>query len=228
MFKYPFDIVESFWSKLADTLNNAQHYSPEIESFHKSEENFIVSFLKDKNSNILELGCGTGRLLKLLKSNGFNKLYGIDISENMIKICRKSLTNSITLLQHDFRTRLPFESDFFDTVLFVGNTLANVDRPDLTFKEVERILKKDGKLVIGCFNADYMTDEIVKNYYGKLPKPFKLKRFDKKNKTVYIGSLFAHWITEKDLRKLIESSGLKVDSIQKKGIGLIAVARKLS
>jgi len=226
MFKYPFEVVEKFWSKLAETLNNAQHYSGEVEDFHKDEEEFILSFLKDKDLKILELGCGTGRLLKTLSNNGFSKIYGIDISEKMIQICRKSLSNSILLLQHDFRTRLPFESNFFDSILFIGNTLANVDRPDLVFKEARRILKINGKFIIGCFNAKYMTDKIVKNYYGKLPKPFELKKFDKRTKTVYIGSLFAHWVTEKELKNLIKKSGLKAVSIQKKGIGLIAVAKK--
>lgn len=227
MFKYSFIKVENFWSKLSETLNDAQHYHYEIENFHKTEEDSITSHLKNKNSNILELSCGTGRLLKLLNGNDFNKIYGIDISQKMIKICRKSLPSSIVLLQHDFRTRLPFESNFFDFILFVGNTLANVDRLDLVFKEVNRVLKNDGKLIIGCFNAECMTDEIVKSYYGKLPETHKLKRFDKKSKTVYIGSLFAHWVTESELKKLIEKAGFKLVSIQKKGIGLIGIAKKL-
>lgn len=225
MFKYPFEVVEDFWNKMAETLNVAQHYSNEIESFHKVEEDFILSKLKDKNLKILELGCGTGRLLKVLANNGFSKLYGIDISEKMIQTCRKSLTNHIILLQHDFRTRLPFDSGSFDSVLFVGNTLANVDRLDIVLKEVHRILNKSGILIVGCFDAEHMTNEVVKNYYGKLPRPFELKKFDKKSKTVYIGNLFAHWITEKELKKLIKDSGLKVDSIQHKGIGLTAIAR---
>jgi ubiquinone/menaquinone biosynthesis C-methylase UbiE len=226
VFKYSFEVIENYWSKLAETLNEAQHYSKEIEDFHKSEEKFIKSFIKNKNSKILELGCGTGRLLKILNDNGFTKLYGIDISSKMVEICRKSLPDSIVLLQHDFRIRLPFESNFFDLILFVGNTLANVDRLDLVFKEVHRILKIDGNIIIGCLNAEHMTDKIVKNYYGKLPKPVELKKFDKKSKRVYIGNIFAHWLIENELEDLIEKSGLKLVSIQKKGIGLIAVTKK--
>jgi len=226
VFKYTFEVIENYWSKLAETLNEAQRYSKEIEDFHKIEEEFIKFFKKNKNSKILELGCGTGRILKFLNDNGFTKLYGIDISSKMIEICRKSLPNSIVLLQHDFRTRLPFESNFFDLILFVGNTLANVDRLNLVFKEVHRVLKNNGDIIVGCLNAEHMTDKIVKNYYGKLPKPVEFKKFDEKSKTVYIGKIFAHWLTENELKDLIEKSGLKLVSIQRKGIGLIAVAKK--
>jgi ubiquinone/menaquinone biosynthesis C-methylase UbiE len=225
MFKYSFEDVEKFWNNVSETLNKAQHFYPKIKSFHEYEEKLITSLLKDKDSKILELGCGTGRILKLLKSKGFNGIYGIDASRIMIKICREN-SRSIVLLQRDFRTRLPFEENFFDFIMLVGNTLANVDSPNLVFKEVCRVLNPNGKFIIGCFNADFMTDKLVKNYYGKLPKPIELKRFDKKTKTVYIGNLFSRWVTENELKKLIEKSGLKVDSIQKKGIGLIAIAKK--
>lgn len=49
----------------------------------------ILSFMSsNKNTRILELGCGTGRLAKLLVNNGYKKYTGVDISEVAInKAC---------------------------------------------------------------------------------------------------------------------------------------------
>jgi len=226
MFKYSFEDVEKFWNNVSENLNKFQHLCPQIERFHKYEEKFIMHTLKNKNSDILDLGCGTGRILKLLKENGFNRISVVDSSRIMIKICRNNF-DSIIFIQKDFRTKLPFKENFFEFVILAGSTLNNIDKPDLVFKEVYRVLDKNGKFIVSCFNADFMTEKLVKSYYGKLPKPIELKRFDKKTKTVYIGNLFSHWFNENELKDLIKKSGLKVDSIQKKGIGLIAIAKKV-
>jgi len=48
----------------------------------------------DIKDNILEVGCGTGRVLKALLENG-NKVTGVDVSDEMLKIAEKNLESSI-------------------------------------------------------------------------------------------------------------------------------------
>lgn len=58
----------------------------------KKETSFIVSRLKGKNSQkILDIGVGNGRILDVLakKSNKKSAIFGIDISDKMVKICKK-------------------------------------------------------------------------------------------------------------------------------------------
>ena len=226
-FKYPFELLEKCWDRVAEIWDSIWHSNVKIENFHKDEEKFIISYIKKKNSKILELGCGTGRVLRTLYENDFTKLYGIDVSSRMIGKCRQILPNSVVLLQHDFRTRLPFESNFFDFILITGNTLTSsgVDYPDLVLKEVRRVLKNNGTLICGEYNAKFM-EQFIEKYYKRFPKGFEFKRFDRKTKTVYIGDVFSHWVTERELKNLIENSGLKMISIHKNGIGLIAVAKE--
>jgi len=45
---------------------------------------------KDKELNILDIGCGLGQLLNDLKNRGFKNLYGIDINEESIVTCKKN------------------------------------------------------------------------------------------------------------------------------------------
>ncbi|MBW8051157.1 MAG: class I SAM-dependent methyltransferase [Cytophagales bacterium] len=41
-----------------------------------------------KNINVIDAGCGTGGLMRYLKSNGYDNVKGIDISEYAVEICR--------------------------------------------------------------------------------------------------------------------------------------------
>ncbi|MBL0024752.1 MAG: class I SAM-dependent methyltransferase [Saprospiraceae bacterium] len=49
-------------------------------------ENVINKNILDKNSNILDIGCGTGSFLFHLKKLGFYNTYGIDISQEQINV----------------------------------------------------------------------------------------------------------------------------------------------
>lgn len=51
---------------------------------------FYLEYAADFGSPILELGCGTGRVLVPLVKAGF-EVYGVDISENMLEICQESV-----------------------------------------------------------------------------------------------------------------------------------------
>lgn len=48
---------------------------------------FYLDFAKQCQPPILELACGTGRVLIPLAKAGF-KIYGVDICENMLEVCR--------------------------------------------------------------------------------------------------------------------------------------------
>lgn len=44
---------------------------------------------KDKNINILDMGCGFGSLIYTLKQNGYKNLKGIDLSEGQVKVAHE-------------------------------------------------------------------------------------------------------------------------------------------
>ncbi|MEM5778217.1 MAG: class I SAM-dependent methyltransferase [Candidatus Aenigmatarchaeota archaeon] len=196
MFKYSTKTLEKVWNFTSNFWEELPSTSPnkKIEKFHKLEERFIVNFAKkyDKNIKILDLGCGTGRCLKVLRDNGFKKLFGIDISSKMLSKAKSKLSNSAILLKHDFRTKLPFETNYFDIILIAGNTLTSggLIESDIALKQAYRVLKKNGFLIVGSYNAKFMTEDFVKRYYGNFPKELQFKRFDKKAKTVYLGYYF--------------------------------------
>jgi ubiquinone/menaquinone biosynthesis C-methylase UbiE len=66
---------------------------------------FYLEHAQNFGSPILELACGTGRVLPPLAEAGY-KIYGVDISEYMLAICRRKveemgLQGRVRLVQAD-------------------------------------------------------------------------------------------------------------------------------
>ena len=82
----------------------------------------------NKNSKILDVGCGKGYFLydfKEILNDPY--VYGIDISEYAIKNCKEEIREN---LQIGNATKLPWEDNFFDLVISI-NTLHNLYNFDL-------------------------------------------------------------------------------------------------
>ncbi|MBS3171276.1 methyltransferase domain-containing protein [Candidatus Woesearchaeota archaeon] len=154
--------------------------------------------LKD-NIKILDVGCGTGdSLIYLYNKNQKLKLFGIDISKNMLKIARKKLGNKAILKFSDVE-KIQFENNFFDYVI---NTEAfhHFPNPNKAIKEMSRVLKKKGKLII--------TDI---NFYSNFIH-WLFKKIEPGHVKIY---------NEKEFQKAFEKNKLKV--IKQKRIGLFAI-----
>lgn len=109
---------------------------------------------------ILDHGCGTGLLGEFLDE----KLYGVDFSENMLKMAKRK---GMEVRQADLE-KLPYKNDEFDFVLSF-TSLQNVENPDQAIKEVKRVLKKNGKFI--CTFLHQFKDELK----PILKKHFKIR-----------------------------------------------------
>ena len=90
---------------------------------------------------ILEIGCGTGALLKELSQS--SAAYGLDISPKALEFCLERELNSVCL--GDI-TSLPFRDDQFDAVVCV-DVFEHVDDDAAALREVRRICKPGGRLI---------------------------------------------------------------------------------
>jgi len=124
---------------------------------------------KNNNLKILEIGCGNGYRLEWLKKNIGAKCYGIEPSNQAVKV---ALSKGVDVKQGtaDF---LPFEINSFDIIVF-GFCLYLCDREDL-FKiaaEADRVCKNPGWIII----QDFFNSNFSSNVYHHLPglKSFKM------------------------------------------------------
>ena len=108
--------------------------------------------------DILDCGCGQGRLLAELSRRGYDHAVGVDFAEAMLR--RSQVLHpdlSLRLVQIDGRT-LPFRDDSFDAVLlFTLLTCMPMDTEQRgLFGEVQRVLRPSGLVYISdlLLNAD--------------------------------------------------------------------------
>jgi SAM-dependent methyltransferase len=113
----------NFYAKYADTLK------PEV-----------------PGGRALDVGCGVGQVVGRLTEAGF-EAWGVDVSEPNIERARKF---SECCLLYEGK-RLPFPDDHFDSVGAL-NVLEHVDEPEAFIKEIARVTKPGGKIVISSPN----------------------------------------------------------------------------
>ncbi|MGV9171740.1 MAG: class I SAM-dependent methyltransferase [Promethearchaeia archaeon] len=111
---------------------------------------YLFSKVKlERMEELLDLGCGTGLLLNEIGQKCSINLYGIDISEERLKVAKKRLEkNNIKarLMYMDFLNN-KFENKKFDIVI-TNCFFLWVKSLQKAFSEIERILKDDGILLI--------------------------------------------------------------------------------
>tara|TARA_B100002051_G_scaffold256989_1_gene273975 strand:+ start:255 stop:941 length:687 start_codon:yes stop_codon:yes gene_type:complete len=107
------------------------------------------------DSIILDIGCGEGFLLRMVKKA--KKIVGIDMSRTAIKRA-KSLSDNIEYHIGD-ASNMPFEDNSFD-IIFSSEVLEHVLEPEKVFKEICRILKPNGRFVFSVPDEQRTLDLI--------------------------------------------------------------------
>lgn len=99
--------------------------------------------------DLLDIGCGQGRILKLLASRA-HRAVGVDIDSNARRLARAELllagTPNTTLRQGDM-VALPFEDNEFDTII-LDDVLRDAKDPIATLMEALRLLSPGGCILL--------------------------------------------------------------------------------
>lgn len=99
--------------------------------------------------DLLDIGCGRGRTLKLLASRA-NRAVGVDVDANARQLARSELMlaglPNCSLRQGDMY-QLPFADGEFDTVI-LDAVLADAVRPVRALLEAKRLVRGGGRLIV--------------------------------------------------------------------------------
>ena len=125
------------------------------------------------DSSIVEYGCGYGRMLRILKSFGYEKLFGFDFAENMIVRGKKENPDlDLRLLEHS--NRIPFEDESIGGVVMSTVLCSMVEAQEKRelISEILRVLKRGGVLYLTdfllCDHPSYQEKYTQgKKLYGK-------------------------------------------------------------
>ena len=120
---------------------------------------------------VLEIGFGTGHCLVALarRVGHTGKVYGFDLSDEMIKIAQKNLREEglaerVLLIRGDV-ARLPFASDLLDAI-FMSFTLELFDTPEIpkVLAECKRVLRPGGRIVVVGISKEGKNGVITRVY----------------------------------------------------------------
>ena len=95
----------------------------------------------------LDAGCGHGAQTTLLQALGY-ETHGVDIAPRMLALARARIPNAM-LAQADL-IALPYPDTTFDVVSCAGSTLSFVEDPDIALRELARVLRPGGRLLLEC------------------------------------------------------------------------------
>jgi ubiquinone/menaquinone biosynthesis C-methylase UbiE len=187
-------------------LNN----EPDFEKIKLLEKPVYKNF--NLRGNILDIGGGVGTLREFLKPN--DKYLCIDPHYNSLKNVPKKKVEAYKCLKNKFNfiigfaEFLPIRHSIFDFV-HMRSMLDHVQVPDLAILEAHRVLKNNGKLIVG------LTVEGGK--IGKLAFKERIKK--NVRETLYFLGLkslkdYHTWHPSyKNLCMVIEDNGFKIEKI---------------
>lgn len=112
-------------------------------NLYREHVNFITNWFKDKEGELLDVGCGDGLILALLNKNKKLSCEGIDISPLAIELAKShGITNCE---ESDFEDYVSFQS--FNYIL-LSEILEHAKNPELILQNVYRLLDDNGILFI--------------------------------------------------------------------------------
>jgi 2-polyprenyl-3-methyl-5-hydroxy-6-metoxy-1,4-benzoquinol methylase len=161
-----------------------------------------------KDSKILDIGCGSGESLRLLKSKGFTNLHGIEPEKRLFE-----RNNEDGMIQQGNCLEIDHIKEQYDIVMMLGvlHHLHNMEEIKLCLRNIKRVLKPGGKFysveqwknIVRSIAMKLVRDTPV----GKMQKTLRIERELLKLEQKELG----HWLeVEKQATKYAEEIGLKV------------------
>lgn len=154
--------------QLKKIYNNAFEKQDRIRETEEFKE--VLKLVSWKNKQILDVGCGTGKLAYLISKKGGN-IKGIDYSKNAIKIAKMKYKNPN--LKYELMDVSKKILGKYDVIISVG-TLEHMDNPYSVLRRLKNNLKPRGKIIITSPNWANLRGFILMTLYFLLNAPITL------------------------------------------------------
>ncbi len=175
-----------------------------------------------ENDNILDVGCGNGRLWRALKNKNV-KYIGIDNCSKLIQLAKEKYSkDNVSFLVGDILDLNNIPNNNFD-IIFCVAVLHHIPGKNLKIKALQNLknkLKKNGKIIItvwNLWNSSKHKNLIIKfallKLLGKNKMDFGDIVFDWKGKQS--SQRYYHAFTKKELIKLAKKANLQTEKIYK-------------
>ena len=125
---------------------NRQYFEDRDHLAPSMAESIKIFAKRNNQKRILDVGCGTGRLIKFFNENKFDA-QGCDISKTAVNIANK--INRQKIVKVASANKLPYENNSFDLVISVS-TIEHLTKSqaDNFIKEAKRVLVPKGYIFL--------------------------------------------------------------------------------
>jgi SAM-dependent methyltransferase len=157
----------------------AEFYDYVVPHSERQDVTFFVDMAKQVSASVLEIGCGTGRVLIPMAREGI-EIVGLDLSSRMLDIChqkiereREEVRSRIRLVQADMRDfDLGRRFSLVTTPFRPFQHLTKVEDQISCLRSIHRHLKDGGLLVLDLFNPSLhmLTQDNFLKEFGEEPE----------------------------------------------------------
>lgn len=109
-------------------------------------ERVFFRHITDKNSRILDVGCGSGEFISLLKQRGYRNLHGVEIDDALINMA----SGIFPEVKKSSATELPYADNSFDCIYMfnVMHHLRDMATYEQALAEMSRCLRDGGRIIL--------------------------------------------------------------------------------
>jgi ubiquinone/menaquinone biosynthesis C-methylase UbiE len=157
------NVEEAFHERLVP--DQLPWYHRQMYYDHIDRYKFAQKFIKNKK--VLDIACGSGYGSQLLAKAGAKKVWAIDISQETIEYAQKRYPHKLVNYKVGRAENIPIKGNSVDIVVSF-ETLEHIRHHKFLLKEIKRVLKRGGKLIISTPNKSLGTEEA---------SPFHIKEF---------------------------------------------------
>ncbi|MFW6129849.1 MAG: class I SAM-dependent methyltransferase [Atribacterota bacterium] len=150
---YRNEIYNEYVSKHSQQLYGKKDISDIKKQFPVWNKYYGRHLPKNKNIQILEIGCGNGGFLYYLKKSGYSNYHGIDISDEQINQAKKLGLLNVEIA--DIKTYLEDTTKKYD-VIIARDIIEHFKKQEIIdiIKLIFNTLSTNGKLIIQTPNAE--------------------------------------------------------------------------
>jgi methionine biosynthesis protein MetW len=126
-------------------------------------DHWIICTMVDRDSRVLDLGCGDGDLMSMLVREKNASVQGIELDSEALHRC---VEKGLTVFQGDIQTGLvDFPDHAFDDVI-LNQSMQEVKTVDIIIEESLRVAKR---VIVGFPNFAHITSRSTLFFQGKTP-----------------------------------------------------------
>ena len=157
----------------------------------------VIAGLVAPGDRVLDLGCGDGSFLRLLREERGAEVVGVEIDQESIAKC---VANGVPVIQSDLDDHLDFAGDDSFDLVVLSQTLQEMRHPE---KLLQRMVAIGSRVAVSVINFGHWSCRLQVFFQGKMPRNAQMPYhwYDTPN---------IHFSTILDFRELCEKLNIEI------------------